>query len=285
MQEYPQSTLPGFPERKKIEVIESEGKQQVVLRGRPYMKWLPEDETAPRMAIVQLHELGLATQEELSDAFEVHIKSVYNYINAYEADGVRGLTDQPRGPKQKWKLVPRLKAEILRTVLLEGITTYQAVQERLEIKGQKISVESIRQVLIETGFAKETIEIGESGQGNLFEYFGERDDSQLELPLILGEGTRKQTNERGEIEKKKKNNPKLLESPEIALEKKNRSIYSRAERMYLDLLERGQYSTYAGGLLYLPLLQRYNFLPIIKEVIKISKMRILKLPTRRSLVY
>ena len=272
MQEYPQSTLPGFPERKKIEVIESEEKQEVLLRGRPYMTWLPEDETAPRMAIVQLHELDLATQEELSDAFQVHIKSVYNYINAYKADGILGLIDQPKGPKKKWKLIPWLKAEILRTVLLEGITTYQAIQERLEIKGQKISVESIRQVLIETGFAKETIEIGESGQGNLFEYFGERDDSQLELPLICEGKTEEQAKGSEKIEKqKKRNNMELLESPGIALEKKNRSIYSRAERMYLDLLERGQYSTYAGGLLYLPLLQRYNFLPIIKEVIKIDK--------------
>lgn len=69
--------LPGFPERKKTEVIESEGKREVVVMRRPSMRWLPEDETGRRMAIVHLHELGLATQEELSDVFQIHIKSIY----------------------------------------------------------------------------------------------------------------------------------------------------------------------------------------------------------------
>ena len=104
-------SLPGLPQRKKIEVIESEGKKKVLLREQPFMTWASEDEGASRMAIVQLYELGFATQEELSDAFQVHIKSIYNYINAYKADGVRGLIDQPRGPKQEWKLVPSLNTD------------------------------------------------------------------------------------------------------------------------------------------------------------------------------
>ena len=264
-------SLPGLPQRKKIEVIESEGKKKVLLREQPFMTWASEDESASRMAIVQLYELGFATQEELSDAFQVHIKSIYNYINAYKADGVRGLIDQPRGPKQEWKLVPSLKAEILRLLLLEGITTYEGIQKRLEEKGQKVSIESIRQVLIENGFVRERIEIDESKQGSLFEYLEKEDDWQLKLPFVWEEKPKTQINEIDKVkeaETEKKNNPDILELPQMTSQRKDRSHYSPAERMYLDLLERGEYSTYAGGLLYLPLLQQYNFLPIIRKVIK-----------------
>jgi len=267
-------SLPGLPQRKKIEVIESEGKKKVLLREQPFMTWASEDEGASRMAIVQLYELGFATQEELSDAFQVHIKSIYNYINAYKADGVRGLIDQPRGPKQEWKLVPSLKAEILRLLLLEGITTYEGIQKRLEEKGQKVSIESIRQVLIENGFVRERIEIDESKQGDLLEYLEKEDDWQLKLPFIWEEKPKTQINEIDKVkeaETEKKNNPDILELPQMTSQRKDRSHYSPAERMYLDLLERGEYSTYAGGLLYLPLLQEYNFLPIIRKVVKIDE--------------
>ncbi len=46
--------------------------------------------------------------------------------------------------------------------------------------------------------------------------------------------------------------------------------YSSAERIYLNRLEQGEYNTYAGALLFLPLLERYNFLPTIKQIIKIK---------------
>ncbi len=51
---------------------------------------------------------------------------------------------------------------------------------------------------------------------------------------------------------------------------KARSSYSQSQRIYLDQLEHGEYSTYAGGLLFTPLLERYNFLPMIKRVIDIE---------------
>lgn len=38
--------------------------------------------------------------------------------------------------------LPRLKAEILYIVLVEGITTYESIRKRLEKKGDKVSIES-----------------------------------------------------------------------------------------------------------------------------------------------
>ena len=61
--------------------------------------------------------------------------------------------------------------------------------------------------------------------------------------------------------------------------RKDRTNYSTGQRIYLDQLERsasgvqvekGEYNTYAGGLLFVPLLARYNFLPTIKRIIDID---------------
>ena len=172
---------------KQIQVMESEGVKTVLLRGQHYMSWSDEDQISPRIAIAQLHKIGFFSREELADAFGVHANTISNYISSFDEDGVEGLLDRQRGPKQRWKLVPGLKAEILRAALLEGITTYEGIQKRLGMKEQKVSAESIRQVLIENGFVKEKIEVDENRQADFFEYFCKRDDRQLELPLILGE--------------------------------------------------------------------------------------------------
>ena len=246
-----------------IKVIENGEKKQVLVGGRPYFSWNKEDECGKRLAIVQLCELELGRQEEIAEAFGVHIKSVYNYITAFNADGIDGLQDRQKGPKQSWKVIPGLKAEILRAFLLEDITTYAGIQERLEKKGQKVSIESVRQVLIESGFVKERIDVGEDFQGNLFEALEEKkDDGQQKFSFQEKEV------EEVILEKIKEPAPKDLELAES--EDKDRSDYSRAQRMYFDQLEQGIYNSYAGGLLFVPLLKQYNFLKIIKKIINIE---------------
>lgn len=188
--------LPGLDWTKfsGIKVIEEGEKKKVMVGGRPYFRWDSSDESGQRLAIVQLCELGLGTQEEIAEAFGVHIKSVYNYITAFNADGMEGLLERQKGPKERWKLVPRLKAEILYIVLVEGITTYEAIQNRLDKKGHKVSIESIRQILIENGFVKERVEIGDL-QGDFFEGLEEKkDDWQLEFSFPKREGNDKQIN-------------------------------------------------------------------------------------------
>jgi hypothetical protein len=49
-----------------------------------------------------------------------------------------------------------------------------------------------------------------------------------------------------------------------------RDYYSPAQRVYLDRLEQGAYNAYAGGLLFAPLLARYNFLPTLNRVIAMA---------------
>lgn len=252
-----------------IKVIENGDKKQVLVGGRPYFSWNGSDESAERLAVVQLCELGIGTQEEIAEAFSIHIKSIYNYISAYQEDGIRGLIDQPKGPKEKWKVTPSLKAEILHTLLVEEIRTYDGIQKRLEKKGHKVSAESVRGVLIENGFIKERVEIKER-YGYLFEGLEEKkDDGQQEFSFPKRSNA--QIDEIDKIKEPEKEFISEFLEAEGPVLKKNRSHYSPAERMYLNILKRKEYSTYAGGLLYIPLLQRYNFLPIIKKVIKVDK--------------
>lgn len=104
-----------------IRVIEDGERRQVLVGGRPYFSWSGSDEAGQKAAIVQLYELGLGTQEEIAKAFGIHINSVYNYINAWRADGIRGLISKQRGPKGSWKVDRDLKGKILLTILRLGL--------------------------------------------------------------------------------------------------------------------------------------------------------------------
>ena len=70
--------FPGWDLSKKIMLIKTGQEQKVLLEGHPYMRWACNDHVAQRVAIVQLYKSNLAMQEELAEAFGVHINSVYN---------------------------------------------------------------------------------------------------------------------------------------------------------------------------------------------------------------
>ena len=257
-----QLTLSGGKEWeafKKIQVVETEEAKKVFVEGRLYMSWESGDQSAQRIAIAQLYECEYGTREELAEAFGVGIKSVYNYATAFGSGGIQDLIGQRSGPKQRWKVVPEVRSKILVTVLKEGIREYAKIQERLKRWNTKVSIESIRQVLIEDGLVRESIDTPKVEQGELFEI----NDKQLEIDLG---GSECNVEEISLPKPDKENDAHFRSNPG----RKDRAFYSPAQRMYLDQLEQGSYSAYAGGLLFAPLLERYNFLPTIKQVISIE---------------
>ena len=195
-------------------------------------------------------------------ALGISIKSVYNYITSFATGGIQDLIERSSGPKQRWKLLPEVRAKILVTVLKEGIREYQAVRKRLKNWNVDISIESIRQVLLESGLVRESINTWEGEQGDLFET--DNDNGQLKIDFWNREYSVK---ERYWPKPNKEDDTSFYSKPE----RKDRSFYSPALRVYLDQLEQGVYSTYAGGLLFTPLLKQYNFLKTIKQVIDIEK--------------
>jgi hypothetical protein len=256
----------GWNGDQSIRVIEGDDRTHVLVKGQIYMSWAPGDLGARRMAIVQLYENGLGTQEQLAEAFEVHVNSVQKYVTGFALEGSGSLVSQRRGPRGGWKLTPRMRSKILVVVFHEGIKGVKAIQSRLrEGWHEDVSLPSIRQVLEENGLVPEVCMDGrnEADQGDLFEGEG---DGQLDLSLD-GDGDSgwfSMDVPGGFSESEEPGVPYVAGSALGA-----RSGYSSAQRVYLDRLERGEYNAYAGGLLFAPMLERYEFLPTLKRVIDI----------------
>ncbi|MCG2740587.1 MAG: helix-turn-helix domain-containing protein [Syntrophaceae bacterium] len=257
----------GWKDEQSIRVIEGDDRTQVIAKGQVYMSWAAGDEGARRMAIVQLYENGMGTQEQLAEAFGVHVNSVQKYLTGFALEGSGCLVSQRRGPRSGWKLTPHVRSKILAIVFLEGVAEVKAIQSRLrEGWHEDVSLPSIRQVLGENGLLHEggLNWQSESDQGDLFDRDG---DGQLDLDLDCdkdGDGWFLSDAAWGCAETEEPGVPVVAGSRLRA-----RSGYSSAQRVYFDRLEQGDYNAYAGGLLFAPLLEQYEFLPTLKRVIDI----------------
>ena len=256
----------GWEPERSIKVVECDGIIRVLVKGQRYMSWQSGDEGCVRMAIAQLYDCGLGTQEDLAEAFGLHVNSVQRHITDFARHGMRGLISERSGPKTSWKITPQLRAKILMIVLREGVCGLEAIRHRLaEAWHEAVSLPSIRQVLRENGFAEQKVGSVDSGvvQGDLFDI---EDDRQMFLSLdydkdeeeIVGGSAKTKANRIGD------------NADDCDMKIRSRRNYSSAQRAYLDRLEQGDYNAYAGGLLFAPLLQRYEFLPAMKRVIRIA---------------
>jgi len=264
----------GWQPEKSVQVVPCEGITRVLVKGQPYMSWRSGDEGCLRLAIVQLYECGLGTQEGLAEAFGRHVNSVQKYITEFAGEGMRGLITERSGPKSRWKITPELRGKILLIVLREGIWKLEAIQQRLsEAWCEVVSVGSIQQVLEENGLGEQAARGAHGGvvQGELFGLEQER-----QLSLDLGEdGDKADEGIAGRTELPQENGIGKGQSPEGQLGvgdmgRGSRRNYSPAQRVYLDQWEQGDYNAYAGGLLFTPLLERYDFLPTLRKVITVK---------------
>jgi len=262
--------FPGWQPEKTINVVTGEV-TRVFVKGQPYMSWPSADEECLRLAIVQLHACGLATQEELAIAFSRHINSVQRYLAEFAGEGLRGLVSERRGPKGPWKITPEMRGKILLIVLREGTCQLEAIQQRVaETWHEAISVPSIQQVLEENGLSK-PIPHGLDGTGVQREFFAAEWERQLWLTLNDG------ADPRGEPHPGHSGSPTeaaARQGPGVADQvsgsqtwRGSRRDYSPAQRIYVDQLEQGADNAYAGGLLFAPLLARYDFLPSLRKII------------------
>jgi hypothetical protein len=137
-----------------------------------------------------------------------------------------------------------------------------------------VSLPSIQQVLEENGLGDPTTRgVGDAVvQGELFAL--EPPPPQLVLPL---DGPAAQSREQAGAGSAREMQSATANSSAAGSEAgatelgrgRRRDSYSPAQRVYLDRLEQGAYNAYAGGLLFAPLLARYDFLPTLSRVITI----------------
>ncbi len=253
----------------RIQMMEGEGKTEVLVNGQKYMGWETGDEESKRMSVVQLYESGIGKQEEIAEAFKIHVKSVYNYIKAYKEEGLRGLIKEGSGPQEPWKITPEMKFKILEIAYRNRDLSLEEMVKQLERRwNQKVSRNSLRMVLMENGFIKEEVR---------------KDDLDLgEMDLFDGGGWEFKFDEakegREEIPKDAEDSVRIeMGRPRIGVEK-GREEYSRGQRIYLDELERysenhiekGAYNAYGGGLLFAPLIERYDFTGMMKGIIDLA---------------
>jgi hypothetical protein len=232
------------------------------------MSWASWDSATQRMVIAQLHNCQFATQQDLSEVFNIHRNSVQKYVAEFAREGLGGLISQRSGPRESWKITSDVRAKILIIVLKQCILGYEAIQKRLEAWNEFVSIASIRQVLLENGFVDEKVRIGgiEFEQSSLFESGNER---QMRLPFNADWKLVKSKESKLEVEKRVIGNQEVDGDAAIEVPRALR-YYSRAQRRYLGQLEQGYYNTYAGGLLFAPLIEQYSFIPTLKRVIDIE---------------
>ncbi|MDH3724028.1 MAG: hypothetical protein OER74_21220, partial [Desulfobacteraceae bacterium] len=238
------------------------------LNGKLYMSWASWDTACQRMVIAQLYNSQFATQQDLSEVFNIHLNSVQKYVADFARDGLEGLITQRSGPRESWKLTAGVHAKILIIALKQGILGYEAIQRRLEVWNEFVSIPSIRQVLLENGFVNERVRV----DGMEFEQrllFDTGDDKQLRLPFSNHRKSVRRKKSKIEVVNSIIENKEVDDFSSIEVPRALR-YYSRAQRKYLGRLEQGYYNAYAGGLLFAPLLEQYSFVPTLKRVIGIT---------------
>ncbi len=267
--------FPGWRPARSIQVVEGNGRTRVLVKGKPYMSWHSGDEGCVRLAIAQLYECGLGTEEDLAEAFGRHVNSVQKYLKDFADEGIRGLMSERRGPKGRWKLTPELRGKILLIVLRQGIWKLETIQQRLlEAWHEAVSVPSIQQVLEENGLGEPTTRgVGDKViQGELFAL---EPEPQLVLPLggLDAQPVEKVgTSSVREQESGTGNDNAAGGGAGVADLGRGwrRDHYSPAQRVYLDHLEQGAYNAYAGGLLFAPFLARHDFVATLSRAITIA---------------
>jgi transposase len=261
----------GGPEwecRARIQLIEDGDMKRLLVDGRQYMSWPSGDDLSPRFAIVQMSESSFGTYQEIAKAFSIHEKSVYNYIQSFSDKGAYGLIPEKSGPKGSWKLNGRLRSAILFLALNRGILEYEEIQRQLDEWGEKVSMPSIRQVLLEGGIIGEmTLADSKVRHAELFEV---EDKGKKNLDFGVGRELSKEAASEGvgSREERPRDGGEFHSASKGM--KRDRSFYSQAQRIYLDQLEQGEYNAYAGGLLFAPLLEKYSFLPTLRRIIDID---------------
>ena len=164
------------------------------------------------------------------------------------------------GPRECWKITPEIKFKIIEVAFRNRDISYEQMVKVLKHRwGVSVSINSIRSVLRENGFIEERTNKDDLWQqGDLFDR-GNRE--QLQMDFFGSEEPQVPFLSLSSLDMDKR------DGNDSYSKAKARSSYSKAQRIYLDQLEQGLYSAYAGGLLLIPLLEKYNYLPTIEREI------------------
>jgi transposase-like protein len=127
-----QLRLPVIPEGAEpingvVAILRHEGCVAYFASGVPLFTHREEDEAGERIATVQLMELGLVRQDELSSALGINRSTLYRQQCKLRRDGVLGVVDQKRGPHGPHRFTPE-KRQRVEHLLARGESIRQAAR-------------------------------------------------------------------------------------------------------------------------------------------------------------
>ena len=96
--------------------------------GVPVFVHAEDDSVGRRLAAVQMMELGLARQDELSAALQVNRSTLYRQSRKVKSEGVLGVVDGKRGPQGTHRFTPD-KRQRAAKLLAQGVSIRQAAQQ------------------------------------------------------------------------------------------------------------------------------------------------------------
>ncbi|MGH7692995.1 MAG: putative transposase [Candidatus Dormibacteria bacterium] len=100
-------------------LLEDEGGGVVFLHGMATYQWSAGDEVSRRLAALQLHQLQVASADEIGSAFGTDRSTLFRWRERYQTSGAMGLAAEKRGPKGPSKLGPQV-VEQIRGLKAEG---------------------------------------------------------------------------------------------------------------------------------------------------------------------
>ena len=259
----------GFNALARIQKIETNGRIEVLVDGQKYMEWIRGDEVSYRMGVIQLYQTGKGSQEEIAKAFGIHVNSVYNYVKSYKQEGGKGL-NKKENQVEPWKITPEMKFKILEIAFRNRDLSLEEMVKELEKRwNQKVSRNSLGMVLMENGFIKEEVRKDDLNLGERELFEGEEWEFKFDEAKEGRVGIPKDAENSVRIERA---------GPGIGIEK-GKEGYSRGQRVYLNELEtgsenhieKGTYNAYGGGLLFVPLIERYDFMGMMKGIIDLAR--------------
>ncbi len=111
-----------------VAVLRRDGHVAYFAAGVPLFTHREADAVGQRIAAVQMMELGLARQDELSAALGVNRTTLYRQHQKLKAAGVQGVVDQKRGPRGRHRFTADKRQRVER-LLADGESIRQAAHD------------------------------------------------------------------------------------------------------------------------------------------------------------
>lgn len=110
-----------------VAVVRQRGQMAYFASGVPVFVHAEQDRVGRRIAAVQLMELGLARQQEISRGLDVDRTTLYRQQRKLKAQGILGVVDGKRGPQGPHRFTPDKRQRVERW-LQQGVSIREAAR-------------------------------------------------------------------------------------------------------------------------------------------------------------